>query len=239
MVTVLIPAYNEAERIAGTIAAVRALAVDEGLEVIVIDDGSGDDTARIADAAGADVVIRQTNGGKGAALTAGAAIASGKVLLLLDADIGATATESTKLLGPILGGEADMTIAMFPVHSGRGGGAGLVVRLARWGIYRLTGRTMNAPLSGQRALTRETLERSGGFATGWGVEISLTVRALQSDCRVIEVDTTMDHRVTGRSLSAVLHRASQFRDAAFVLFRLWRTHVKVGSSGNSGHSVND
>ncbi len=64
---VIIPTYNESQRIAGLISEVAKL----GLEVIVIDDGSSDNTAKIALAAGAKVLINPENLGKGAALIKG------------------------------------------------------------------------------------------------------------------------------------------------------------------------
>ena len=225
MISVIIPAYNEADRIAATIAAARRL---QGVsEIVVVDDGSTDDTAQAAEAAGADVVLKQANGGKGAALNAGFAHSSGQIALLLDADLGASAGEADKLTTPILAGLADMTIATFPVGAGKGGGAGLVVRLSRWGIYKLTGRVMAAPLSGQRALRRDVVGDCGGFADGWGVEVALTVSALRRGFRVLEVPTTMTHRVTGRSPAAILHRAAQFLAAARALLRLWRAFGTV------------
>src|SRR5579862_9891882 len=102
MISVLIPAYNEADRITATICAVRDLA--EQIQVVVVDDGSTDDTATRAEAAGADVVLRQANAGKGAALQAAYEISSGDTLLLLDADLGASAREARLLLAPVLNG---------------------------------------------------------------------------------------------------------------------------------------
>ena len=221
MISVLIPAYNEAERIGATLAAVRQL--PNVAQIIVIDDGSQDDTARVAESAGADIVLRQPNAGKGAALQAGLEMASGDILLLLDADLGDTAGEANQLIAPLLEGRSDMTIATFPVRAGKGGGIGLVVRLSRWGIRKLTGRTMTAPLSGQRAVRRDVILDCGGFASGWGVEVALTVGALRQGYRVLEVPTQMTHRVTGRSLSGILHRGAQFIAAARVLLRLWRS----------------
>ncbi|HZO89508.1 MAG TPA: glycosyltransferase family 2 protein [Chthonomonadaceae bacterium] len=230
MTSALIPAYNEAERIAATIAALRSIASQIGLEeIVVVDDGSQDDTAARAEAAGADVVFRQANRGKGAALQAAFDLSRGQIVLLLDADLGESAAEAVKLVEPVRSGAADMTIATFPVIPGKGGGFGLVVKLARWGIRRLTGQQMQAPLSGQRAARRKVIEAAGGFAAGWGVEIGLTVAALRSGYRVVEVPTTMTHRVTGRAPADILHRAAQLYGAARILFRLWlfpdRPHI--------------
>lgn len=227
MISALIPAYNEVERIAATIAAARGIAAVR--EIIVVDDGSTDGTAKQAEVAGADVVFQQKNSGKGEALNTALLLANGDILLLLDADLGDSASEAIKLLKPVLDGEADMTIATFPVIPGKGGGIGLVVKLARWGIKELTGKTMQAPLSGQRAVRREVLENCGGFASGWGAEIALTVEALRREYRVLEVPTEMTHRVTGRDVASIRHRAFQFVAAARVL---WRLGIDFSSRGN-------
>ena len=220
-VSVVIPAFNEAERIGDTVRAVRAALVGMALntrsEVIVVDDGSADGTAEAAEAAGGARVIRMDrNRGKGAALTAGLAAARGEVLLMLDADLGASAGECARLLSPVLAGEADMTLARFPAGTG-GGGFGLVLRLARWGIRRLTGRTMGAPLSGQRCLTRAAFAAARPLAPGFGVEVALTIDVLRADFRVLEVPTQMDHRVTGDDPAGRRHRARQLRDVARAL----------------------
>lgn len=227
-ISVLIPAYNEEPRIGETLRAVPGAPPGYRRELIVVDDGSRDATAHAAEASGADVVHRQSNSGKGAALNAAGRIASGEVLLLLDADLGATASEASKLLDPVIAGAADMTIATFPMWPGRGGGMGIAVRAARWGIRLLTGRSMAAPLSGQRAVTRGVVEACGGFAEGWGVEIALTVRAIWAGCRVLEVATEMDHRVTGRSVGEAFHRAAQLRAVLWVVAGLWWSQLRSG-----------
>lgn len=224
-VCALIPAYNEADRIGTTVAALRARPEIES--VVVMDDGSSDDTADLARSAGATLVLTGRNGGKGAALGAAYAAARdfGDVFLLLDADLGASAGEAVKLLPPLLADEADMTVGMLPpdpdfAASGRSGGAGLVVRLARWGIVRRTGQTFRQPLSGQRAVRRAVLEALGGaFASGFGVEVDLTVRAIKAGFRVQEVATDFRHHVTGSDWAGVRHRARQFRDVARVALR--------------------
>lgn len=233
-VSVLIPAYNEHERIGATVAAVKSIATEARIrEIIVVDDGSTDDTSERADSAGADVTLRRPHQGKGAALEAARLIAVCPILLLLDADLGDSAVEAMKLVQPIFTGGADMTIARFPDGAGKGGGAGFVVRLARWGIRKLTRQVMASPLSGQRAIRRDVIEEIGGFASGWGTEIALTVEALRHGHRVLEIPVTMTHRVTGRSYADIIHRARQFFDAVRVLFRLWREPRELPTTGPS------
>jgi glycosyltransferase involved in cell wall biosynthesis len=102
-VSVIIPAHNEALRIAGVIQA----ALDHVNEVIVVDDGSRDDTAEVAKNAGAHV-IRQPNQGYIAAIKRGFSEARGDIVVTLDADGEHDPTDIPSLITPILVGEADM-----------------------------------------------------------------------------------------------------------------------------------
>jgi glycosyltransferase involved in cell wall biosynthesis len=217
MISVIIPAYNEEERVGATVRA--ALAIPGVDEVLVVDDGSTDQSGACAGQAGARVITLSRNAGKGAALNAGVKAAQGKLLVVLDADLGDCASQACCLIQPVSADEADMTIATFPLIPGKGGGLGFVVRLARWGIRRSTGREMAAPLSGQRAMKWEVWQKVGGFADGFGAEVALTIDALCSGFRVTEVPTTMTHRVTGRDWKAVRHRARQFFAVARALWQ--------------------
>ncbi len=90
--TIVLPALDEADRIASTVADVRlALAEldgDGGIEIVVVDDGSRDATAEAALAAGADqVVVHPVNRGKGAAVRSGVAAARGRTVAFTDADL--------------------------------------------------------------------------------------------------------------------------------------------------------
>lgn len=219
---VLIPAYNEAGRIGETVKAARGLTGVS--EVIVIDDGSADGTAEEARAAGADRVVQMpVNSGKGAALAAGIKVTDAEVLLLLDGDLGASAAAASALLDPVIAGHADMTIAVLP-RTRKSGGFGLAVGLARWGIRKFTGRTMQAPISGQRALRKEIIERLGRLDSGFGVEVGLTIDAIRMGYRVEEVPVELSHRSTGRDIGGFLHRGRQFIDIARALMLRMRGH---------------
>ena len=89
--TVVLPAYQEAGRIGATVTEVRTAlgeALDGSLELVVVDDGSADDTAVQARAAGADqVIVLEQNRGKGGAVRAGVAAARGRVIAFTDADL--------------------------------------------------------------------------------------------------------------------------------------------------------
>ena len=218
-IAILIPAHNEAQRIASTVQA--ALSIPGVTRCVVVDDASDDDTAAIAEAAGAKIVRLQFNAGKGAALEAGVKrVENADIVILLDGDLAQTASQGELLLAPLLARTADMTVATFPRPQGKAG-FGLVKGLARWGIARMGGGFLaSAPLSGQRALTRECLEAVRPFAAGYGVEVALTVRALRHGFAVAEVATTMGHAATGRDLKGFVHRGRQFVHVAVSLIRL-------------------
>jgi len=233
-VACLIPARNEARTVRETVLAAKTLPIDE---VIVIDDASTDSTADEARAAGADkVIVLDKNLGKGGAMNRGLIETSADVLLLLDADLGASASEASRLLAPILSGDADMSVAILPKgtlttkpdssrapsRKSRKSGFGLAVRIARWGIRRLGKLEVEAPLAGLRAIRRDIVERAGGFEPGWAVEIGLTVAAARLGYRIVEVPAAFRHRVTGRSLAGFLHRGRQFADVARFILRNWR-----------------
>ncbi len=216
MISIVIPAFNESERIGATVKALKGHPIID--EIIVVDDGSTDDTAVVARNVGAEVVALLRNSGKGSAMNAGIAAAKGDILLLLDADLGNTSAESLVLLQPLMDGTADMAIATFPIIPGKGGGFGFVVNLARQGIKQCTGREMLAPLSGQRAIRKSVLDKVGDIAPGFGAEVALTIDALCAGFRVVEIPTQMTHRVTRRDVRGVIHRLRQYIAVRRVLF---------------------
>jgi glycosyltransferase involved in cell wall biosynthesis len=126
---VIIPARDDAARIALTVLAARAL---PGVDlVVVVDDASGDSTKRVAQECGATVVRHTERRGRAAALESGAAAVdacdgvdgsedgppSPRVLLLLSADLGPSAAAARPLLVPVLRGETDMAVGLSPGYS--------------------------------------------------------------------------------------------------------------------------
>lgn len=100
--SIVIPAYNEERRLPATLAAIKAFLVNEPYtaEVIVVDDGSEDRTAEVAEAAGA-TVLRCEHRGKGFAVRAGALAARGDIILLCDADLATPIEEWPRLRAAI------------------------------------------------------------------------------------------------------------------------------------------
>ena len=174
-IAVVIPARNEADRIRATVAAAAGL---PGVAfVLVVDDGSADATAAAARQSGAIVMRHPRNRGKGAAMETGAEAVRlldqregrdrPRHLLFLDGDLGDTAAKAGPLIGPVLAGLADMTIAVFAAAV-KLGGHGLVVGLSGAGIQRATGWKPAQPLNGQRCLTRAAFEAARPLAPRLG-----------------------------------------------------------------------
>ena len=198
----IIPAKDESRRIAATVRSARAIPhVDL---VLVVDDGSEDDTQHVAREAGAVVVRHSHNRGKAAAMETGAAVVAmrdapdrqPRILLFIDGDLGETAVNTAPLVPPVFEGHADLSIALLPPQPGAGG-RGIVVGAARRAIASMTGWTPTQPLSGMRCLTREAFEAATPLARGWGVETGMTIDLLRRGFRVVEVPCDLRHRPSG------------------------------------------
>ena len=228
-VACIIPAKDEQQRIAATVRAALQL---PGVQIVVVcDDGSTDETAKHAAAAGAIVVSHSRNRGKAAAVESavnGLGVLEQRdrrpecgSLILLDADLEDSAVNCAALITPVVRGEVDLTIGVLPAQftatGEAAGGLGIVVTTATRGITDLTGWTSRAPLSGQRCLTRRAFELASPLAAGWGMEVGMTVDVLRAGLRVREVEIELRHRATGRDLAGQLHRARQLRDVTRAL----------------------
>jgi len=169
MVTFIIPAYNEAETVGNVVLA----AVSTGLgKVIVVSDGSQDETPARARDAGAEVITLEVNRGKGAAVAAALPRVESEIVVLLDADlVGLRAEHVQRLVEPVLAGESEMTIGVFS-------GGRLSTDLA----HRLT-----PNLSGQRAIRRDLLNDLDELPRDYGIDLALSRRARAKGARVVHV----------------------------------------------------
>jgi glycosyltransferase involved in cell wall biosynthesis len=231
---VIVTARDEADRIQATLKALARAFPDAS--VWVADDGSTDATAELARACGARVVSSGRPLGKGAAATRAAREAmdhvgrhdrSGQpagtverrgeaqwrydgVVLLCDGDLGESAGLLAPLVDAVRAGHCDLAVACF-VHR-VGGGLGVALGFARWAIRRRCGLELRAPISGQRAVRADALDRLLPFGEGFGMEIGMTIAAVRAGLRVAEVELDLSHRATGRTPAGFAHRARQLRD---------------------------
>ncbi len=167
----IIPAYNEEKNIGHVLSVLKD--VDLIKKVIVVSDGSTDDTVNVAKSYGVEIIELAENRGKGGALKAGLDNFQADVVLFLDADLlGLTEKHVLNLVEPVINDEADMTIGIF--EKGR-----IATDLAQ---------KMAPYLSGQRALKFSLLEKISDLDVArFGVELALNRFMESSNIRVKEV----------------------------------------------------
>jgi glycosyltransferase involved in cell wall biosynthesis len=197
-IAVAIPCFNEAAAISLVLAQWRD-ALPEA-EALVFDNNSTDGTGDQARGMGARVVAVPEQG-KGCAVRAiFAALADRDAVILVDGDGTYPADAARALLGPILGGTADMTVGARRPPSGSAAMApirGLGNVLIR-GVFRLLiGRTPGDLLSGYRAFNRRFLQAVTIRSRGFEIEAELTSEAIARGLRVVEVPVGYHPRIAG------------------------------------------
>jgi glycosyltransferase involved in cell wall biosynthesis len=188
----IIPAYNEERFIGSVVLQTRSL-VDM---VIVVDDGSTDNTAEIARAAGAMVLRHEQNQGKGKALHTGLWAARQlypEAVVLLDGDGQHLPSEIPAVLAPVLAGEADMVVGSRYLN-----GHSQVPRSRVWGhrvfnflTHRTSGVYLTDSQNGFRAFSARVLDTLNFHSNGFSVESEMQLLAQQYGWRVKEVPVTV------------------------------------------------
>jgi glycosyltransferase involved in cell wall biosynthesis len=204
--SVVVPAVDEAERIGGTVAQLRAALAalaDDGLELVVVDDGSTDGTDAAARAAGADVVLRhERNRGKGAAVRTGVAATTGRCVAYTDADL---AYPPAQLLGLLDQVEAGAQVVL---GNRRDPASTTMVKASA--LRDLGGRAINlltrSVLTGGWADTQGGLKAFAGDVgrqllavtrvEGFAFDVELLAVAEQRGLRIVEVPVTVSHSAT-------------------------------------------
>lgn len=200
-ISLVIPAFNEAAAIGWVVASANE-AFPDFHEVIVIDDGSDDETAKVAEDAGARVVRLGANYGKGVALRRGIQEANGEILLFIDADGQDDPAEIPAVIGPLV---EDESLGM--VIGSRFQGTfheGSITRLNHYGnrgitwlFNKLYGARLTDTQAGFRALRHRAVDLSALSAVRYEIETELTLHVLRRGERVIEVPVSRAARVGG------------------------------------------
>lgn len=181
-VDAIVPAYNEEESVAQVINVIKEL--DYIDNVIVVNDGSSDNTEAVATDAGAKVITHQTNKGKGAAIKTGVNVSDADVVAFIDGDIKNLSSKKVDcFIRPILEGNADITKTKFARESGR------VTELTAKPLLKFFFPEVDyeQPLSGQFAAKRSILKKME-FEEDYGVDVGIVLDAEVRGIKIFEVD---------------------------------------------------
>lgn len=200
-VSVVIACFNERQTIERVVDAVRRTPFSQ-TEIIIVDDCSNDGTSNILKlkvAAFVNRIIYQPrNLGKGAALRAGFAAATGSVIVIQDADLEYDPNEYPRLLAPILAGKADVVLGTrfagrrarkFNYFWQRGGN-----KFATFLSNALTGLNLTDIQTGYKAFRASLLPRLTIAENRFGVDAELIARFARNGCRIHEVGISYSAR---------------------------------------------
>lgn len=207
-VSVVIPAYNEEKNVSHVVKT--ALSCNYVHEVLVVDDGSTDNTYEKAKVAGASIIRHTTNQGKGAALKTGFKHSKGDIVAFIDGDLeNLTTKQVDNMIKPILEGKADITKTKFKREAGR--------------VTELTAKPLlnfffpeikfDQPLSGQFAAKRTALNKIR-FEEDYGVDVGIVLDADVKGLHIKEVD-----------IGHIKHEMSNLADLNVVANEVVRTIV--------------
>jgi glycosyltransferase involved in cell wall biosynthesis len=225
-ISIVIPAHNEGPTIRNIVRTSFDAVPDA--EVIVVDDGSTDDTSLSAAAAGARVVRLEPNQGKGAALRRGIDEATGEILVFIDGDGQDNPLEIPVLVGAF---EPDVDLVLGSRFLGTFR-PGAITRMNLAGTRFITfltnqmfGSRVTDPLAGFRAVRKSTIERIELKAQGYDIEVDLLLRILRAGGRVVEVPASRAPRPFGAS------DLSSLRDGVRIARRIFQVRFEQMPGG--------
>jgi len=245
MLSIVIPAYNEekgieviARRVLAVAPALKKVGVDE-LELIVVDDGSRDLTAEIAECIeGVRLIRHKKNKGYGGALKTGFVSAKGELIGFLDADgtyppeyFPQLCVEALKGADLVIGSRMAGEKSQMPITR-RIGNFFFANLLTLVGRQRVTDSA-----SGQRVFKRETLERMLPLPNGLNLTPVQSARALHENMKIVEVPIPYSERV-GRSKLSVLRDGRIFLQSILWTVMMYNPVRILGLIGLGGIAIN-
>ncbi len=227
-VSIIIPAFNEESVIEDNLNEVAEfldnyLGPDKSFEIIVVDDGSSDDTGEIVDrlAVERDYLIalhHPRNLGRGRGLRTGFERASGRFIFTLDSDLSYTPDHITKLLMPLETGRADVVLAS--AYHPRGSVTNvpfrraLTSRIGNWLLSRSLGGELKTVTCLARGYTKEVIESLELFSDDKEIHLEIIQKARMFGFKIIEVPAELKWRSNKRTKGKKGLSLGDFREMA-------------------------
>jgi glycosyltransferase involved in cell wall biosynthesis len=200
----IVPAYNESGNVGRVVD--ELVAFDPGLDFVVVDDGSVDDTSRVAREHGARVLRLPFNLGIGGAVQTGFRYAFEQnydIAVRVDGDGQHDPSQLGAVLAPVLAGDADIAIGSRfagPSDGYRSSRSRRVgIRLLAWVVSRIIRRRVTDTTSGFQALNRNGIALFARDYPHDYPEVEATVMVFRHRLRAVEVPVSMRERAAGRS----------------------------------------
>lgn len=231
-IAVFIPCLDEEQTVGKVIDDFRRELPDAA--IFVIDNGSSDRTAEVAEEHGARVV-REQRRGKGFAVRTAFRRLDADILVMVDGDDTYPAEAVKPLLAPVLDGQADMTVGS-RLMSGNSSEFGPLNRFGNW-IYPTLLRfllrvRLTDVLSGFRVMSREFVRGVPIASTGFEIEAELTVKAVERGYRLVELPIDLRSRPHGsQSKIRIFSDGWRILWTIILLFRDYRPLTFFGSIG--------
>ena len=205
IITAILPAYNE-EIAIGSIVLRSKKHVDN---IIVIDDGSSDDTSKVAELAGAEVIKHDCNYGKGTALKTGFdAAPNSDIIITMDADGQHNPENIPELIKPIQNGEADIVNGSRYIN-GNGKETPSYRRVGQTVLDKATnmsgGLKITDTQSGFRAFANYTLNAFRFNCTGFGIESEMLIDAAKAGFNITEIEVRIRYDVNNSTKGPLKH----------------------------------
>lgn len=199
-VTVMIPCYNEEQTIGEVVKRTLEVPLECDREVVVIDDGSTDNSASVVKPCSqVKLIVHDSRRGKGSAIKTGIQNSEGDIIVIQDADLEYLPEDIPKLIKPIIDGEAEVVFG----SRFKGSIKGMSVR--HWfGNKILTLTTcllystwVTDVMTGHKAFAKEAIKNLKLRSKGFGIELEITARVLQRGYKIHEIPIHYRYRRSG------------------------------------------
>jgi len=202
LISIIVPVYNEEETIDEVISRIISLGRKLSIEIIVVDDGSEDNTLNIIKKYDQIILVQhEKNYGKGAAIQTGIKKSKGDVIIIQDADLEYLPEEIPKIVEPILSGKADVVFGSRFIGKIEGMSfshflGNRILSIVAQILYKTN---MTDIMTGYKAMKRHVANNLKITKSGFDVEIEMTCKILKNHYRVVEVPISYKYRTFGES----------------------------------------